>query len=125
MLQGKPLIALLQSSPRIEASEATLHASGQPPRPPGISVQHKLLYANCASLRHPVVQGAIIISSGASTKFGRVIEEELIDVIQVPCAGVRTPRHGPWVSTTGQPWTMAALLDEECRSGSIPEGSMR
>ena len=62
--------------------------------------------------------------SGSEHIWQRDKEEESIDAYQVPMRRGTKPRHGPWVSK-GQPWTMAALLDKECHSGSIPEGSLR
>ena len=79
----------------------------------GITVQLKLLYAVAPTVLPTGIPplGKPLILARERAHFGRVIEEELIDVIQVPCAGVRTPRHGPWVSND------RAAMDYGCSPG--------
>jgi len=79
----------------------------------GITAQLKLLYAVAPTVLPTGIPplGKPLILARERAHFGRVIEEELIDVIQVPCAGVRTPRHGPWVSND------RAAMDYGCSPG--------
>ena len=104
MLRGRlPSLPCSNRPLALKASEATLHASGQTPRLSGILVQLKLLYAVAPTV-HPTSipsLGEPLLLARERAHIGREIEEELIDVIQVPCAGVQTPRHGPWVSKQG------------------------
>ena len=112
--QAPTLVDQQQSSPRIGSIRSNSSCfRANPFACRGITVRLKLLYAVAPTVLPTGIPplGKPLILARERAHFGRVIEEELIDVIQVPCAGVRTPRHGPWVSND------RAAMDYGCSPG--------